>query len=235
MTAKEVLKKLESLGSEAGKNVYMNHGSTGKCFGVRVADLKIILKQIKNEQQLAMELYDTGILDAMYLAGLVADGARMSKQQIQDWAEKASAYVISEYTVPWVAAESPWGHELALQWMGSKKESIAAAGWNTMGTLLAVKEDSELDMKELKALLEKIEKTIHEAPNRVRYTMNGFVIALGTYVGPMTAAAMETGKKIGKVEVNMGDTYCKVPSAPEYINKVKEAGRIGKKRKTFKC
>jgi hypothetical protein len=65
--------------------------------------------------------------------------------------------------------------------------------------------------------------------------MNGFVISLGTYVSSLTPAAMEAAKKIGKVEVNMGDTYCKVPSAPEYIRKVKDAGRVGKKRKTFKC
>jgi len=235
MTTKEVMAKLESLGSEAGKNVFMIHGSTGKCFGVRVADLKVIMKQIKNEQQLALDLYDTGVLDAMYLAGLVADGAKMTKKQIQDWVEKAGSYVISEYTVPWVAAESPWGRELALEWMASKKDHVAAAGWNTMGVLVAVKEDSELDMKELKALLEKVQKTIHEAPNRGRYTMNGFVISLGTYVSSLTPAAMEAAKKIGKVEVNMGDTYCKVPSAPEYIKKVKDAGRVGKKRKTFKC
>lgn len=235
MTKKDVMTKLESLGSEAGKNVYMNHGSAGKCFGVRVADLKVLMKQIKNDQQLAMELYDTGVFDAMYLAGLVADGAKMSKKQIQSWADKATSYVISEYTVPWVAAESPWGHELALEWMASKKEYIACAGWNTIGTLVAVKEDSELDLKELKALLDTVEKTIHEAPNRVRYTMNGFVISLGVYVSSLMAAAMEAAKKIGAVTVNMGDTYCKVPFAPDYIKKVKDAGRIGKKRKTFKC
>lgn len=235
MTTKEVLTQLQSLGSEAGKKVFMNHGSTGICYGVRVADMKVIGKKIKNDQQLAMDLYDTGVIDAMYLAGLVADGAKMTKKQLQAWAEKASSHIISEYSVAWVASESPYGHELAMEWIESKKEHMASSGWATLGALVAMKEDSALDMKELERLLDRVQKTIHSAPNRVKYTMNGFVIALGAYVKTFTTAAMDAGKKIGKVEVNMGDTACKVPSSPEYIKKIKDAGKIGAKRKTVKC
>lgn len=235
MTAKEVLTKLQSMGSDQGKKMYTNHGATGTCYGVKIGDLKVVHKQIKNDQQLAMELYDTGVLDAMYLAGMVADGAKMTKKQLQSWAEKATSPMISEYTVAWVASESPYGHELALEWIESKKESIASSGWNTLAALVALKEDAALDMKELKSLLERVQKTIHTAPNRVRYTMNGFIISLGTYVSSFTSTAQEVGKKIGKVEVNMGNTACKVPYSPDYIKKVKDMGRIGTKRKTVKC
>lgn len=40
-----------------------------------MADLKAIAKTINGQQTLACELYETGNLDAMYLAGLVADGS----------------------------------------------------------------------------------------------------------------------------------------------------------------
>jgi 3-methyladenine DNA glycosylase AlkD len=235
MTAKEVLTKLQSLGSENGRRMYTNHGATGTCYGVKIADLKVVHKQIKNDQQLAMELYDTGVLDAMYLAGMVADGAKMTKKQLQTWAENASSPMISEYTVAWVASESAQGYELAMEWIDSKKEHIASAGWATLSALVAMKDDSALDMKALETLLGRVQKTIHTAPNRVRYTMNGFVISLGSYVSAFTTAAMEAGKKIGKVEVNMGATACKVPFSPEYIKKVKDVGKIGAKRKTVKC
>ena len=143
------------MGSEAGKKVFTNHGATGICYGVRVADMKVIGKKIKNDQQLAMDLYDTGVIDAMYLAGLVADGAKMTKKQIQSWAEKASSPIISEYTVAWVASESACGHELAMEWIESRHEHIASSGWGTLSALVAMKEDSALDMKELKSLLER--------------------------------------------------------------------------------
>jgi hypothetical protein len=171
----------------------------------------------------------------MYLAGIVADGSQMTKKQLDDWAKTASWHMISEYTVPGVAHESEHAHDLALKWMKSKNQNIASAGWNTYVGILATHDDKDLDKDEIKSLLKKIEKDIDKAPDRVRYTMNGFVIAVGAYVKTLLKQAKATAKKIGKVDVNMGDTSCKVPLASEYIAKVETMGRVGKKRKTIKC
>ena len=65
--------------------------------------------------------------------------------------------------------------------------------------------------------------------------MNGFVIAVGSYCPDLLSEAKKTAKKIGRVDVEMGGTACKVPFAPEYIEKIEKMGRIGKKRKTAKC
>ena len=37
------------------------------------------------------------------------------------------------------------------------------------------------------------------------------------------------------VDVDMGDTACKVPNATDYIAKIESMNRVGKKRKTMKC
>jgi 3-methyladenine DNA glycosylase AlkD len=235
MTASEVVAELKTLGSEPIKKIFARHGAPEPCFGVKVEHLKKIQKRIKKDYQLALDLYDTGISDAMYLAGLIADDAKMTRKDLERWVAKASWYMISEYTVPWVAAGSSHGHELALQWIDSKKENIAAAGWTTLGSLVGVKADADLDLAELKRLLQRVEKTLPQQPNRVRHAMNGFVIAVGCYVEPLTSFALETAKKIGPVSVDMGGTACKVPFAPEYIEKVRQRGSIGKKRKSAKC
>ena len=60
--------------------------------------------------------------------------------------------------------------------------------------------------------------------------MNGFVIAVGSYVEALSERAIEIGKMNGKVEVEMGGTSCKVPPAPQYIEKVQKMGRVGKKK-----
>lgn len=235
MTAKEVLAELKKLGTEQTRKIYANHGAKGDMFGVKVADLKVIAKKIKGDQALALELYDTGNLDAMYLAGLVADGAKMSKAELNAWVKSAAWVWSSEYTVPWVASESPFGRELALTWMDSSKESIASAGWNTYGSIMGTKPDTELDLKEIEGLLERAVKEIPKAPNRVRYCMNGFVIAVGAFVKPLHAKAKAAAKKIGTVEVDMGGTACEVPNALEKITKVAEMRGVGKKRKSAKC
>ena len=235
MTAKEIIAELKSLGNEATKKVLLKHGAKEPFFGVKVEDLKKIQKRIKKNHQLALDLYDTGISDAMYLAGLIADDGQMTRKDLQRWIEQAYWYMLSEYTVPWVAAGSKHGRELALKWIQSKREHIAAAGWATLSSLVATKDDAELDLAELKQLLQRVQKTIHEEPNRVRYAMNGFLIAVAAYVQALTDVALEAAHKMGQVTVDMGGTACKVPYAVDYIAKVQQRGTIGKKRKTAKC
>jgi 3-methyladenine DNA glycosylase AlkD len=235
MTADEILAELKSLGKESIKNTLLKHGAQEPFFGVKIEDLKKIQKRIKQDHQLALDLYETGISDAMYLAGLIVDDTRMMKKDLHHWIKRAYWSLLSEATVPWVAAGSPHGHHVALEWIESKHENIAAAGWTTLGCLVSVKDDAELDLVELKQLLERTEKTIHDQPNRVRYCMNCFVIAVGSYVKSLTATAKRVGKKIGKVSVDVGETACKVPLAAEYIEMIEKRGTIGKKRKTAKC
>ena len=234
-TAKEIVEELRGLGNESTKKTLMRHGAKEPFFGVKVEHLKKIQKRIKMDYQLALDLFETGNSDAMYLAGLIADDAKMTKKDLNRWMKQAYWHYLSYHTVPSVAAGSPHGHELALEWIESKKADVAAAGWSTLSSLAAIKDDSELDIAELKQHIERIRKTIHDQPDRVRYAMNGFVIAVGSYVKALTTTALQSGEKIGIVSCDMGDTACKVPFAPEYIRKVQTRGTIGKKRKSAKC
>ena len=235
MTTKEILKELKPLGSDSYKKVIFNHGVKEPCFGVKVSDLQKIQKRIKKDYQLALDLYDTGNYDAMYLAGLIADDAQMTKKDLHRWIANATHSPLAGSTVPWVAAGSPHGWELALEWIDSKKALTAAAGWATLGSLVSIKEDLKLDLAELKRLLERVRKSIHQAEDSVRRQMNLFVIAVGSYVQPLTDTAIQIGEKIGPVTTDMGNTSCQVPFAPDYIRKVQKRGSIGKKRKTAKC
>ncbi len=233
MKTAEIIEELKSSGSPAIKKVFVNHGAREPFYGVKIEDLKKIGKKIKGNHEIAMELYDTGISDAMYLAGLVADGKKMSKQELEKWAENASWHMISEYTVAWVASESAFAQELADKWIESDSEKIASSGWSTQASIVATTADEKLNLKHIKSLLDKVAKTIHRSPDRVKYTMNGFVISVGGYVTELSKYAQEIARKIGEVKVNMGNTACNVPSAFEYIEKMKARGV--KKRKTARC
>ena len=92
-----------------------------------------------------------------------------------------------------------------------------------------------MDLKGVEKLLDRVAKTIHDQPNRVRYTMNRFVIDVGSYVSALTARALETADHMGLVKVDMGGTACKVAGAREHIKKAQVGGKLGKKRKTAKC
>jgi 3-methyladenine DNA glycosylase AlkD len=235
MTAKEIIEEIKPLGRDSYKKVLFNHGVKEPCFGVKIEDLKKIQKRIRKDYRLALDLYDTGVYDAMYLAGLIADDARMTKKDLQRWIDKAYGGALPGSTVPGVAAGNPHGHDLALEWIESSQEREASAGWATLSALISVKDDAELDLGELKRLLRRVQQAIHKEPDLVRYQMNSFVIAVGCFVKPLTELALQTAEAIGRVMADLGNNACQVPFAPEYIRKVEKRGTIGKKRKSAKC
>ena len=104
-----------------------------------------------------------------------------------------------------------------------------------MGSLVSIKPDTELDLAELKRLLQRVRKTIHQAADEVRYQMNAFVIVVGCCVESLTEAALQVGEKMGPVTANLGNNSCQVPFVPDYIRKVQKRGTLGKKRKSAKC
>jgi hypothetical protein len=61
------------------------------------------------------------------------------------------------------------------------------------------------------------------------------VIAVGTFVKPLSKQAKAAARQIGTISVEMGETACKVPVATAYIEKIEAAGRAGQKRKTIRC
>lgn len=235
MTANEILIELEKYGDKQTKSTLMKHGAKEPFFGVKVADLKKILKKTKKNHELSLELYKTGNSDAMYLACLMADEKKITEAQLNDWIDKAYWFYLNEFAVPWVAAETSFGFELGLKWIQSDKEGIAAAGWVVLSYYAGVNKDEDLNIKTYSHLLDRVAVEIHSSPNRVRMTMNGFVIAIATFIKELTDKSKTVASKIGKVDVDMNGTACKVPLASEYINKNIEKGQIGKKRKTARC
>ena len=234
MSAKDIVAELKKLANAQTKKTWMNHGAQEPCLGVKVGDMKKIQKRVKMDYQLALDLYDTGIADAMYLAGLIADDAKMTRKDLQKWIETANSPWVAGYSVPWVASASPHGREMPLKWMESKHEAIAAAGWQTYSSMVAIKEDTDLDLAEIKSLLQRVAKSIHQQPARIKYMMNNFVIAVGCHVKPLHPLAVAAANGIGELAVELvGD--CTVPFAPDRIKQFKARSAIGKKRKSPKC
>jgi len=234
MFAQEILEEIRPLGSDGYKRVIFKHGVQEPCFGVKISDLQKIVKRIKKDYQLALDLYDSGIYDAMYLAGLIADDAKMTKKDLKNWLTKAYCRPLCT-TVAWVSAGCPYGWELAMEWIDSKKPLSAVAGWSTLSSITGITEDAKLDLVALKKLLQGLQKSIHSQPDAVRYSMNSFVIAVGSSVASLTETAIQVGGKIGPITADLGDNDCKVPYSPDYIEKIRTRGSIGKKRKSAKC
>jgi 3-methyladenine DNA glycosylase AlkD len=235
MKLEEVMTKLEEMGNEQTRSTWIRHGAQGSVYGVKIGDMKKLVKHVKKNQELVLSLYETGNFDAMYLAGLTVDPKKIEKETLQEWVKKANWYMLAEYTVAGVASESEYALELAREWIKSDDEMIATCGWSTFANYVTITPDDKLDLEEIQKLLKKVEETIHTQQNRVRYTMNSFVMAAGICTTSLSEEARRVAEHVGKVHVDVGNTACKVPYAPEYIEKAIARGKLGQKKKTAIC
>ena len=203
-----LMKEMEALGSEQTKKTYICHGGREPIFGIKAGDLNKLVKQhkIKNNHELALDLYATSNYDAMYLAGLIADASKITKDTIILWLSQAYCWMLAEYTVGSVASETPYAMELVRELVQTENELYVSTGYSILSFYVAFAPDGALNKGELRSFLNKIEQDIHDSPNRARYQMNGAVWAIGTSVPDLYDETYAAGVRIGKVNVDMVTT-----------------------------
>jgi len=216
MTLAEAMGALERAGSAQTRKTYARHGAPEPMFGVSFAVLKTLVKRIGVDHDLARSLWDTGNFDARNLAMKVADPARMTSAELDRWARETLVRMCGGY-VAMLAAESPLAEATAARWLAAPPGQERCAGWALVGQL-AGRHESIPDPW-FAGRLSEIERSIHAAPDAEREVMNGAVIAIGGRSAALRVAALAAAKRIGKVEVDHGDTACKTPDAWEYIGK----------------
>jgi 3-methyladenine DNA glycosylase AlkD len=211
----EVMRTLEKAGSAQTRKTYTRHGATGPMFGVSFATLGALQKRIRVDHRLALQLWDTGNVDARNLAMKIADPAAITSADLDRWARENPMLMCGLYVAS-LAQESPHGAAKVTQWLASSDERLRIAGW-TLVAVLASRDEQSPDETFAKHLAT-IEKSIHSAANRVKYAMNSALIGIGGRSAGLRKAATAAAKRIGKVDVDHGDTSCKTPDAVEYID-----------------
>ena len=109
-------------------------------------------------------------------------------------------------------------------WMKLPDESAREIGYGIFGARLKDDPGSVSDADAEKALAT-IEKEIHRSPNWARRAMNGALISIGVFKPALRKKAIEAAKRIGKVEVDHGETSCKTPDAAASIEKASKRKR----------
>jgi 3-methyladenine DNA glycosylase AlkD len=224
MNFEEVMQQLEAAGSEQTRKTYARHGIKNEMFGVSYATLGALTKKLKVNQELALQLWASGNHDAQTLATMIADPKLMSPGLLEDWAKSLINYPISDAFAK-LAARTPVAQKKFEKWMDARNELISHTGWLMLAQAAG---NAELPDSYFENHLATIERDIHSRPNRVRYAMNSALIAIGGRNGKLQKKALAAAKKIGKVEVDHGDTNCKTPDATAYI--LKMAAHLEKKR-----
>jgi 3-methyladenine DNA glycosylase AlkD len=223
MNAQETLATLKKLGKPQTAAIYKRHGSSDNVFGVLTSEIARLQKKIKVDHALAMELWKTGNAEARVLALQVADPEKLTRADADRLVKDGPVRFIGCY-LSGLLARSPIVEETMRACMSSPDESPREMGYGLLGVRLKDDPGSVSDA-DAEKVLATIEKEIHRSPNWARYAMNGALISIGVFKPALRKKAIEAAKRIGKVEVDHGETNCKTPDAVLYIEKASKRKR----------
>ena len=217
MNTQEALTTLKKLGKAQTAAIYKRHGSGDNVYGTLTSEIVKLQKKIKVDHALAMELWKTGNAEARILAALIADPQKVTRPLAKKLVKDGPVRVLDFY-LGGLFARTAIADELMRPWMKSANEAEREMGYVLLAARLR-NDGSAIDAADAEKILATIEKEIHRSPNWARRAMNGALIAIGVFKPSVRSKAIAAAERIGKVEVDHGETGCKTPEAVPYIMK----------------
>ena len=218
-TLKEALRQLESLANagvraQNAKSGHWGPGAGDNQFGVKHGDIRVLAKTIKADHQLAMSLWQTGNIDAQYLAILLFKPKDLSANEVDRLVRSVTFGWVADWLTNYVVKQHPDKETLRQEWMAADDRWASRAGWSLTAERVAKSPDG-LDHP---ALLDRIESEMGTADPVVQWTMNSTLAEIGIHVPKLRPRAVAIGEKLGIYRDYPVSKGCTSPFAPTWIN-----------------
>ena len=214
MTLNDTLKQLKALGNEATRAHNTKSGAGDNQFGVKHGDIRVLAKKIKADHKLAMSLWETGNIDAQYLAILLMKPKDLSAKEVDRLVRTVTYAWVGEWLISYVVKQHPDKETLRQKWMAADDRWAARAGWHLTAERVAKSPDG-LD---LPALLDRIESQMPGAKPQVQWTMNSTLATIGIHCPKLRKRAIAIGEKLGIYRDYPVSKGCTSPFAPIWID-----------------
>ena len=123
---------------------------------------------------------------------------------------------VQDWLVNYVVKKSPHTEDLRLTWFADEDPVVASAGWMLTVDRVAKKPEG-LD---LDGLLDTIEGTMKEAPERLQWAMNHCLAQIGIEHPALRARALEIGERLEVLKDYPTPPGCTSPFAPVWITEM---------------
>lgn len=213
MTVDEILSRLESLGDEARRKHNAKAGAPDNQFGVKLGDIRVLAKKLKTNHELALELWETGNVEAQLLATLLMKPKSLSADELDALTRSVACAQVADWLNAYVVKDHPEKDRLREKWMKAKDRWAARAGWN----LTAGRVSRKADGLDLPALLDRIEAEMPKARPEVQWTMNNTLAAIGIHHPKLRKRAVAIGEAIGLYRDWPVSKGCIPPYVPVWV------------------
>ena len=216
MTPDETLTRLRALSDESTRARNEKNGAGSDQFGVRLGDIRGLAKEIKADHDLALELWETGNVDARLLAILLLKPKRLSADELDRMVRSARFVHVADWLNAYVVKKHPKKESLREGWMADEDPWAARAGWALTSGRIA----GSADGLDVGALLDRIEAEMGDAPPELQWTMNDCLAGIGIHLPEYRDRALAIGEALGVYRDYPVSKGCTSPFAPIWINEM---------------
>jgi len=209
-TVAAVMAELAVLEDPRMRKVNETHGDD---HGVNLSKLRALAKQLKTQQDLAGELWETDDTAARLLAILICRPRAFERDELDTMLRETRAPKVHDWFVNYVVKKNPHSEELRLAWFTDPDPVVASAGW-ALTTERVAKKPEGLD---LAGLLDAIEAEMKTAPDRLQWAMNHCLAQIGIEHREHRARAIDIGERLRVLEDYPTPPNCTSPFAPVWI------------------
>ncbi|WP_211219813.1 DNA alkylation repair protein [Glaciibacter superstes] len=205
--------ELAALEDPKAREVNERHGDD---HGVNLGKLRVIAKRLKTQQELALELWDTGDTAARLLAILICRPKAFGREELDAMLRQARIPKVNDWLVNYVVKKNQHAEELRLAWFADSDPVVASAGWALTTERVAKKPEG----LELSGLLDVIEAEMKDAPDRLQWAMNHCLAQIGIENVKLRARAINIGERLEVLKDYPTPPNCTSPFAPIWINEI---------------
>lgn len=216
MNLQETLARLEALGDAKVRAQNAKQGAGDDQFGVRLGDIRKVAKDIKADHELGMALWETGNVDARFLAVLVIDPKALSASEMDRMVRSVTFSRVADWLNAYVVEKHPDKEALRREWMQAEDPMAARAGWNLTAERV-VKDPDGLD---LTGLLDRLESEMGTAAPDAQWTMNSCLAEIGIHFADHRERALAIGETLGVYRDYPVSKGCTSPYAPIWIHEM---------------
>ncbi|HYE03389.1 MAG TPA: DNA alkylation repair protein [Phycisphaerales bacterium] len=216
MTVAEILAELESLGDEARRAHNKKAGAPANQFGVKLGDIRALAKRLKTNHALALELWETGNVEAQLLATLIIKPKSLSADELDRLTRSVTCAQVADWLNAYVVKDHPDRDALRERWMRDEDRWAARAGWN----LTATRVSGDAEHLDLPALLDRIERELPTAQPDVQWTMNNTLAAIGIHHPGHRERAIAIGRAVGLYRDWPVSKGCTPPYVPVWVEEM---------------
>lgn len=167
-----------------------------KALGVSMPKVRRLAKEIKKDQALSLDLWDTGIHECRILASMIGDPKLVTIQQMDKWVADFHSWDVCDQVCGNLFDRTEFAIDKAIEYSSSESEYIKRAGFVLMAEFAV--HNKKADNNEFIQFFPIMEREAWDDRNFVKKAVNWALRQIGKRNKTLHQLAIETAKRIAQ-------------------------------------